>query len=328
MNMDKKLAILQKIKEYDTIMLFRHIRPDGDSKGSTKGLQAILKATWPEKQVYLINDDHSDYLAFMGDDEPEVADEVYQKSLGIVLDTATLDRISNKKYALCKELIKIDHHIEVDPYGDLSWVDERKSSVCEMIAEFYTTFRDELKITKEAATQIYTGMVTDSGRFQFSSVSGDTLRYAAVMLEQGINTDLMYAHLQLKDFEELKFRAQVLKLMKVTENGVAYVYLSKAIQEKYGLSSEAASASISALETIKGCLCWIGFIENGDEDGSIRVRMRSRFVAINSVAEHYRGGGHACACGATVMNRKEMRALVKEADAVVKAYKDTHEDWL
>lgn len=328
MNMDKKLAILQKIKEYDTIMLFRHIRPDGDSKGSTKGLQAILKATWPEKQVYLINDDHSDYLAFMGDDEPEVADEVYQKSLGIVLDTATLDRISNKKYALCKELIKIDHHIEVDPYGDLSWVDERKSSVCEMIAEFYTTFRDELKITKEAATQIYTGMVTDSGRFQFSSVSGDTLRYAAVMLEQGINTDLMYAHLQLKDFEELKFRAQVLNLMKVTENGVAYVYLSKAIQEKYGLSSEAASASISALETIKGCLCWIGFIENGDEEGSIRVRMRSRFVAINSVAEHYRGGGHACACGATVMNRKEMRALVKEADAVVKAYKDTHEDWL
>ena len=326
--MDKKQAILQKIKEYDTIMLFRHIRPDGDAKGSTKGLQAILKATWPEKQVYLINDDHSDYLAFMGDDEADVADEIYKKALGIVLDTATLDRIANKKYSLCKELIKIDHHIEVDPYGDLAWVDESKSSVCEMVAEFYATFRDELTITKEAATQIYTGMVTDSGRFQFSSVSGDTLRYAAVMLEQGINTDLMYAHLQLKDFEELKFRAQVLKLMKVSENGVAYVYLSKAIQDKYNLTSEAASASIAALETIKGCLCWIGFIENGDAEGSIRVRMRSRFVAINTVAEHYRGGGHACACGATVMNRKEMRALVKEADAVVKAYKESHEDWL
>ena len=328
MSMEKKQAILQKIKEYDTIMLFRHFRPDGDAKGSTKGLQGILKATWPEKQVYLINDDHSDYLAFMGDDEPEVADEVYEKALGIVLDTATPDRIANKKYTLCKELIKIDHHIEVAPYGDLSWVETEKSSVCEMVAEFYATFRDELKITKEAATHIYTGMVTDSGRFQFSSVSGDTLRYAAVMLDQGINTDLMYAHLQLKDFDELKFRAQIYKLMKISENGVAYVYLSKELQDKFGLKPESASACISALDSIKGCLCWIGFIENGDEEGSVRVRLRSRFVAINSVAEHYRGGGHACACGATIFSKKEMRALVKEADAIVKEYKETHEDWL
>lgn len=328
MSMEKKQAILQKIKEYDTIMLFRHFRPDGDAKGSTKGLQGILKATWPEKQVYLINDDRSDYLAFMGDDESEVADEVYEKALGIVLDTATPDRIANKKYTLCKELIKIDHHIEVAPYGDISWVETEKSSVCEMVAEFYATFRDELKITKEAATHIYTGMVTDSGRFQFSSVSGDTLRYAAVMLDQGINTDLMYAHLQLKDFDELKFRAQIYKLMKISENGVAYVYLSKELQDKFGLKPEAASACISAMDSIKGCLCWIGFIENGDEEGSVRVRLRSRFVAINSVAEHYRGGGHACACGATIFSKKEMRALVKEADAIVKEYKETHEDWL
>ena len=328
MSMEIKQAILQKIKEYDTIMLFRHFRPDGDAKGSTKGLQGILKATWPEKAVYLINDDHSDYLAFMGDDESEVDDEVYQKALGIVLDTATPDRIANKKFTLCKELIKIDHHIEVAPYGDLSWVETEKSSVCEMVAEFYATFRDELKITQEAATHIYTGMVTDSGRFQFSSVSGDTLRYAAVMLDQGINTDLMYAHLQLKDFDELKFRAQIYKLMKITENGVAYVYLSKDLQDKFGLKPEAASACISAMDTIKGCLCWIGFIENGDEEGSVRVRLRSRFVAINSVAEHYRGGGHACACGATIFNKKEMRALVKEADAIVKQYKETHEEWL
>ena len=328
MSMEKKQAILQKIKEYDTIMLFRHFRPDGDAKGSTKGLQGILKATWPEKQVYLINDDHSDYLAFMGDDEPEVADEVYEKALGIVLDTATPDRIANKKYTLCKELIKIDHHIEVAPYGDLSWVETEKSSVCEMVAEFYATFRDELKITKEAATHIYTGMVTDSGRFQFSSVNGDTLRYAAVMLDQGINTDLMYAHLQLKDFEELKFRAQIYKLMKISENGVAYVYLSKELQDKFGLKPESASACISALDSIKGCLCWIGFIENGDEEGSVRVRLRSRFVAINSVAEHYRGGGHAQASGATLHDKKEMRLLLKEADRVVKEYKETHEGWL
>ena len=288
----------------------------------------LVLAEFPEKKIHLINDDHSDYLAFLGDDEADVADAVYENALAIVLDTATAKRIANQKYKLCKEIIKIDHHIDVEAYGDLNWVESDASSACEMVAKFYTTYRDELKIDSQAATAIYAGMVTDSGRFQFSSVSGDTLRYAAVMLDQGINTDLMYAHLQLKDFEELKFRAQIYKLMKISENGVAYVYLSKEIQDKFGLKPEAASACISVMDTIKGCLCWIGFIENGDEEGSVRVRLRSRFVAINSVAEHYRGGGHACACGATVFSKKEMRALVKEADAIVKEYKETHEDWL
>ena len=138
----------------------------------------------------------------------------------------------------------------------------------------------------------------------------------------------MYARLQLKDFDELKFRSQIYRLMKITENGVAYVFLPKQLQEKFGLKPEAASACISAMDSIKGCLCWIGFIDNGDEEGSIRVRLRSRFVAINSVAEHYRGGGHACACGATVFSKKEMRALVKEADAIVKNYKENNEGWL
>lgn len=320
--------IFDKIREYDTIMLFRHIRPDGDAKGSTKGLQEILKATWPKKAVYLINDDYSDALAFMGPEDPEVDDQVYARALGIVLDTATPDRIANKKYRLCKELIKIDHHINVAPYGDYAWVDHKKSSASEMIAEFYFVFRHELKLNKKAATYIYTGMVTDSGRFQFDSVTGDTLRYAGLMLDQGIDTNILFAHLYLQDFHELKFRAQIQKAVKITENGVAYLYLSRAAMEKYGLTDEAASACVSCMESIKGCLCWMIFIENGDEAGTIRVRLRSRFVHINEIAERYRGGGHACACGATVYNRKEVRALVREADAAVKAYKQTHEGWL
>ena len=328
MNMEIMQAILAKIKEYDTICLFRHFRPDGDCKGATKGLQAVLKATWPEKQILLINDDHSDYLAFLGDEDDEVEDAVYQRALAIVLDTATMDRIANKKFTLCKELIKIDHHLEVAPYGDISWVEHHRSSACEMIAHFCYTFRDQLVMTPEAAKYLYTGMVTDSGRFQYDSVSGDTLRCAGYLLDQGIDTDRLFAQLYLHDFEELKFRAQVYKRMKITENGVAYVHLTKAVQEQFGLSAESASACVGVMDSIKGCLCWIAFIDNGDEKGTIRVRLRSRFASINTVAEHYRGGGHAKASGATVYNRKEMNALIREADAIIKEYKETHEGWL
>ena len=327
MNYDKMKQILDKIKEYDNIMIFRHFRPDGDCKGATMGLRDILRLSFPEKNIYLIHDDHSDFLEFMGQEDPDVADEVYEKSLAIVLDTATIDRIHNKKFALCKELIKIDHHIEKVPYGDISWVEDHRSSACEMVALFYHTFRDELKIDVTAATYLYSGMVTDSGRFQFSSVSGDTLRLAGMLLDMGINTELMFAHLQLKEFHELKFKAYIYKKMKITPNGVASIYIDRATMAKFGLTSEEASASVSSLSDIKGCLCWIAFIDSM-EDEKIRVRLRSRFVAINTVAEHYRGGGHAQASGATLHDKKEMRLLLKEADRVVKEYKETHEDWL
>ncbi len=321
-------AILAKIKEYDTIMLFRHFRPDGDAKGSTKGLQEILRLSFPEKKVYLINDDHSDYLSFLGDDEADVADEVYASALGIVLDTATAKRIANQKYRLCKELVKIDHHLDVEAYGDYNWVEEGASSACELVAKFYATYADQLKINSAAATAIYAGMVTDSGRFQYSSVSGDTMRYAAVMLDQGINTDLLFAQLYLKDFEELKFKSHVYKKMKITEHGVAYVHIDRAMQEKFCLTAETASTAVGFMDSIKGCLCWIAFIDNCDEENTIRVRLRSRFAPINTVAEQYRGGGHACACGATLLQKKEMKALLRQADALIKDYKETHEGWL
>ena len=116
--------------------------------------------------------------------------------------------------------------------------------------------------------------------------------------------------------------------MKITENGVAYVHIDKAMQEKFALTAETASTSVGFMDSIKGCLCWIAFIDNCDEENTIRVRLRSRFAAINTVAEHYRGGGHACACGATLLAKKEMKVLLQEADTLIKEYKETHEGWL
>ncbi|MBR6527882.1 MAG: bifunctional oligoribonuclease/PAP phosphatase NrnA [Lachnospiraceae bacterium] len=328
MNFEQKKAILDKIKEYDRILLFRHLRIDGDCVGSTKGLKALIKATWPEKEVYIIDNEESSYLSFMGPDDEEIPDEMYAEALGIVLDTGNTKRISNQKFTLCKELVKIDHHIPLDNYGDHAWVEEERSSTCEMVVNFYDTFKDELVMTREAAQYLYTGMVTDSGRFRFRSVSGDTMRYAGLLLDQDIDTDVLYANLYLEHYGYLKFKAEMYKRMKITENGVAYLYISKTLREKHDISLEAASAAISLLDSIRGCLCWMAFIETGDEEESIRVRLRSRFVHINQLAEQYRGGGHACASGATVYNRREVRALLKQADALVKEYKETHEGWL
>ncbi|MBP3677461.1 MAG: hypothetical protein J6I97_03855, partial [Agathobacter sp.] len=98
--------------------------------------------------------------------------------------------------------------------------------------------------------------------------------------------------------------------------------------EKFGLSREDASASVGFMDTIRDSLCWIAFIDSGDDEGSIRVRLRSRFMTINEIAEQFHGGGHACASGATVYSQEEMQELIAKADAAIKEYKGTHEGWL
>ena len=328
MNEEIKLQILNKIQEYDRIFIFRHVRNDGDCVGATKGLKRILEISFPEKEIYLIDADTSAYLAFMGPEDEEVADELYESGLGIVLDTASEARISNKKYKLCKELIKIDHHIPLESYGNLQWVEEERSSACELVVVFYDTFKDVLKIDKEAAGYLYTGMVTDTGRFKYSGVNGDTMRAAAVLLDVGVDTDTLFARLYLEAFEYLKFKAHIYNRMQITENGVAYIYIDKAMQEEFNLTLEQASACVGTLDSIRGCIAWAAFIENGDAEGSVRVRLRSRFVHINPIAEKYRGGGHACASGATVYGQDEVQALLADTDALVKEYKETHEGWL
>lgn len=321
-------TILQKIKEYDRILLFRHFRPDGDAVGSTKGFQEILRLTYPEKEILLVNEDYAKYLEFLGPEDGEIPEEKFADALGIAIDTGTIDRLSSKKFELCKETIKIDHHIDNNPYGDYSWVEDFRSSACEMIVKFYDTFRDELKINEQAAFYLYTGMVTDSGRFKYDGVTGDTLRLAGILLDQGINTEWLFANLYLDEFDQFKFQSYVYEKMQITENGVAYIFVDKAMQEKFGLSQEDASASVSYLDSIKGCLSWLAFIETGDEKGTIRVRLRSRFVPINTIAENYRGGGHAYASGATLYSVDEIGSLVAETDALIKEYKENNDGWL
>ncbi len=326
MNFDVMKSILDKIKEYNKIIIFRHKRPDGDAVGSTMGLREILRTSFPQKDIRLINCDYSEYVAFLGKEDEQVEDDFYSDALALVLDTGNTSRISNQKYALCREVMKIDHHIDIAPYGDIFWVEEERSSTCEMITKFYETFKDELVLTKQAATYLYTGMVTDSGRFRYRDVSGETMRLAGILLDAGIDTDIIYANLYMDPVEELKFKSYIYGKIKFTENGVAYLHVDTKMREKFGMSQEQASAVVSYMDSIKGSLIWLAFIDNAD--GSIRVRLRSRFLTINELAEKYRGGGHACAAGSTVMNKKEMKALIADADELLKNFKENNEGWI
>ncbi len=325
-NADKKNAILEKIRQYDKIVIARHERPDGDAIGSSHGLAEILRLSFPDKKIIVSNQDCSEYLAFLETEETDPDSVDYSDALGIVTDTANMERCANKRITEAKELIKIDHHIDIAPFGNIGWVEDDRSSVCEMVASFMYTFRDVLECNLRAATLLYMGMVTDSGRFKYKETKGDTLRLAGYLMDMGIDTETLHANLELETFEFFKFKAFIYEKMKITENGVAYLYVDKAMQQRFHLTREQASNSVDFMNKIRGSLIWIAFIDN--PDGSIRVRLRSRFITVNTLANQYGGGGHANASGATVHSIDEMNALVNDADNMLKDYKASNGGWL
>ncbi len=319
-----KQMILEKIRSFETIIVSRHSRPDGDAVGSTMGFAEILRTSFPEKRIFLDNEDYSDFVAFLGDEGPHPKDEDYKGALVIALDTANIERVSNARVKNGACLIKIDHHIDTRPYGDISWVEDDRSAACEMVVDLCMTYPDVLKLNKKSATALYTGMVTDSGRFKYDGTDARSLRAAAFLLEQGIDIQKIYANLYMDDYSLLLFEAELIRKINRTKNGVAWLYITKELREEKGLSLEDASNTVSLMDKIKGSMIWLAFIEY--DDGSIRVRLRSRFVEVATLAGKYNGGGHANASGATVWTREDVDRLIGDADTLLGRVKQENPD--
>ncbi len=322
MQTEKMREILDHLRAANTIIISRHVRPDGDAVGSSLGLAEILRVSFPEKRIFADNEDFYESLAYLGSEGDRPTDADYAGATVVTVDCATSDRISNRRFSMGKELIKIDHHANVEPYGDLSWVETGRSSTCEMIAEFALAFPEELTVNQKAATLLYAGIVSDSGRFRYRETAPSTLRYAAAMMEKGVDTQFLYANMYLEEPRILQFHAQIVRKIQYTESGVAWLHISRSYRRRKKLTMQEASEVNNLMESTKGSLIWLVFVEC--DDGSIRVRLRSRFVEIRALAERYGGGGHACACGATVHNAQEEATLIAEAEALLKQFKQSH----
>ena len=325
-HLEIKKQILEKIKQNDNIIIVRHIRPDGDCMGSSIGLREILRASFPNKKIYSVGKTRAEYLDFIGAEDEIIDKQLYKESLVIAVDTATSDRIDDDYFKDAKEFIKIDHHLAVEDYAEINYVREDFPAASCIVVDFYDTFRDELVMPKNAAIALYVGLTTDTGRFRYRGVGSRVFELAAILMEHDLDIETIYAKLYLKDAGSLKLQGLIYKNFKTTENGVVYMHITQRMMKKYNLSYDSAAALINSLDSIKGNLIWIFFIDQKDK--TIRVRIRSRFVPVVSVGRAYRGGGHPNACGATVHNKKELKELVKMADNLLKEYKENNEGWL
>lgn len=303
-----KEQILEAIEAYETIIVQRHVRPDPDAYGSQFGLTEMLKASYPEKHVYAVGQE--DPSLYFLDRVDEIVDEVYRGALVIVCDTANQERISDQRYTMGDKLIKIDHHPNEEPYGDLLWVDTNASSVSEMIYTFYLFGKDKgLKMNDKAARLLYAGIVGDTGRFLFPSTTETTFSIAGELIHYEFSRTAIYDKMYELKPNIVKLNGYVLLHFQLHPNGVASMMFPKQLLKEYGATASEASSLIGVLGNVQGIKAWVFFIE---EDKQIRVRLRSKGPVINGVARKFHGGGHPLASGATVYSWDEAHQVTEE----------------
>jgi len=307
-----KREILDMIKEYETIIIHRHVRPDPDAYGSQGGLAEVLKASFPEKNIYTVGREE-ETLNFMRRLDV-IPDETYNGALVIITDTANQERICDDRYRLGDKIIKIDHHPNEDPYGDLLWVDTDASSVSEMIYEFYLFGKDlGLKMSDEAARLLYAGIVGDTGRFLYPSTTEKTFSYAGELIHYNFSRNDLYDKMYELSPNVVKLNGYVLLNFEMSNDGVASMVLRKELLQEYGIRASEASLLVSTLGNVAGIKAWVFFIEEEDQ---IRVRLRSKGPVINGVAKKYKGGGHPLAAGASIFSWDEMDEVIRDLKEV------------
>lgn len=307
--------IWKTIKKYNTITIFRHIHPDGDAYGSQIGLKRMIKKMFPYKEVYCLGEQSSHWGKIFDAMDENVPHEKIRNSLAIVLDVGNKERVDDDRFATAKEVIKIDHHIFVETLGTkIDWVDTSFSACCEMIA--LLAYDNKVKMDSSIATPIFAGLVTDSGRFMFSSTTKRTMNLASKLVGEGVDIAGLYSFLYAQDVESVKFKGFCQTNFQITENGVGYNIITKDIQNKFGITVNQGAGVVNVLSNINGIHIWVHFSEK--DDGSVKVEIRSSGIPVNEIAAKYGGGGHKQAAGANIQSLELVNSVLKDLDDLCK----------
>ena len=306
--------IIDRIQQYGTIIIHRHGRPDGDAIGSQVGLKHLLLENYPGKTVYTVGDD-AGFFSFVDNSAMDpIPDSVYDGALAVILDCGAAHLISDDRYRLAAETVRIDHHLYTGPVAGTEVIDSSFESCCGMIAAL--AMEAGWKLNPLAAKSLYTGMVTDSGRFRYDSTTARTFRLAAFLMEQEFDTNEIFRDLYADDFESKARKAQFILKTQFTPNRVAYIYTT--LEELKAMNVSVFTVSrgmVGTMSDIKGVDIWVNFTET--EQG-VLCELRSSKYNINPIAVKYGGGGHAKASGTCVASKEVAMQMLSDLDAMTK----------
>ena len=305
--------LLKLIKKYNKIVIFKHLRPDGDAVFSSLGLATFIKDNFKNKDVQIFGSNEYDRYPLIN----IVKADDMKGALAIALDTSNIERLDNETYEACDYVVKIDHHPNSNPYGDLNYVDDKACATCEIIADilFSKTFSKYI-ISKETCQYLYCGLLTDSMNFTTSNTTAKSLLLASKLVEKGKLdvsglSGFVYDE-NLKSFKKITKYREYLKVSK----GVGYILANQKVLDEMGFTSDEAKNNIAEFSKISELNIWCVFAYNKKTklyDGSLRSK---KAFVINEIASKYNGGGHKNACGVKNLTLKQVHSLINDLKTI------------
>jgi len=306
--------IVSKIKEFDTIVVARHIGVDPDALCSQLALRDSIKLTYPNKKVIAIGTGSVKFTQVGKLDKLEKV----QDALLIVTDTPDKKRVDSVDFSQFAYTIKIDHHPFVEKYCDIELIEDEKTSACEIIMNLIA--ETELECNKEIAELLYMGLVSDSNRFLFNNSTAKTFNIVSEYLDKyEVDLSVVYQKLYLRPFSEVRLEGYISLNMNVTKNNLGYVVISDDVIKNLEVDSASAGNMVNNFNYIKEVIVWATITED-IKNNQYRVSIRSRGPEINKIAEAHGGGGHKFASGVRVKDVDAAMDVMKDLDLELANY--------
>lgn len=296
-------VVMDLIKENDEIVILRHVRPDPDALGAQIGLKYAIENMYPEKTVYALGEDEPSLSMF---DQMNITSTA-QQPLVIVVDTANVERIDGD-ISNSTKVVKIDHHPNREPFGGINIVETGVSSTSELIYALITLWGEDEMMSDDVAKNLYLGIVGDTGRFLFDNTSSLTHYTASKLKAYDFNASKLMQEMNQTAEEEFRFKGYLIDNYVLRPSGLLYVYVSEEALKTYGISANVASLNVNMFRELSEVKVWFMALE---EDGKLRVRLRSKEIVINDIAEQFGGGGHPLASGVRIGSKERLELLIE-----------------
>ena len=335
MNLADISTVKSILSQPQKIVIIPHKNPDGDAMGACLGLYAFLKGMGQNARVVAPND-YPKFLKWMPGHDTVVNFEWDNGEAQRLLDEATViftldfndfsrtGQMASVLEAKEADFIMIDHHQQPSDYAKVTYSDVSMSSTCEMIYNFIDFLGQTDSITADIASNLYTGIMTDTGSFKYRSTSSKTHRVVADLIERG--ADNMEIHRQVFDTNSpsrLHLLGVALSNMVILpEYRTAYITLTQEELDANDFKKGDTEGFINYRLTLEGIIFALIFIENKDE-GIIKISLRSvGDFSVNEFArKHFNGGGHDNAAGGR--SDLSMDETLEQFNEILKTYKST-----
>ena len=309
--------ILKKIKQYDQIVIARHVSPDPDAICSQLALRDAILCMYPKKKVYAVGTGVSKFKKYGLLDKVDM--DSLNKPLLITTDVPNFYRVDGIEGLKYDFVIKIDHHPFEEDFGGIEWIDDTACSTCQMIA--FMLLKSNFKFSEAVASNLFLGIVSDSDRFLLPYTTPQTFQVCMeLILRYHLPFTRLYEKLYERPLEEIRFQGYISDHLEVSENGFAYLEISDEIINQFHVDTATASNMINNFNYIKGVYVWT-FVTYDAKNQIYKVNIRSKGPIVNEIASKYHGGGHKFASGVRTPDKEAIKHLLQDLDEACKEYK-------